>query len=57
MDEDQRLLPVLTNINKQYMGNEYNSGGKGIAGKITADDVDSVGPCFLLTDIMKQRVG
>ncbi|RUS16956.1 DNA primase large subunit [Endogone sp. FLAS-F59071] len=42
MDEDQRLLPVLTNINKQCMDNTYNSGGKGIAGKIGADDVDSL---------------
>ncbi|RUP43267.1 DNA primase large subunit, partial [Jimgerdemannia flammicorona] len=42
MDEDQRLMPVLNNINKQYAGNEYNAEGKGIAGKVSAEDVDSL---------------
>ncbi|KAF9153868.1 hypothetical protein BG015_002419 [Linnemannia schmuckeri] len=40
MDEDDRLMPVLNNINKQYLGREFTSSA--IAGEIQASDVDSV---------------
>lgn len=40
MEEDDRLMPVLNNINKQYMGREYTTSA--IAGEIQAQDVDKV---------------
>jgi DNA primase large subunit len=40
MDEDDRLMPVLNNINKQYLGREFTTSA--IAGEIQAGDIDSV---------------
>ncbi|KAF9963334.1 hypothetical protein BGZ65_004285 [Modicella reniformis] len=40
MDEDDRLMPVLNNINKQYLGREFTTSA--IAGEIQAQDVDSL---------------
>ncbi|KAF9094273.1 hypothetical protein BGX29_009560 [Mortierella sp. GBA35] len=40
MDEDDRLMPVLNNINKQYLGREFTSSA--IAGEIQAQDVDAL---------------
>ncbi|KAG0064019.1 hypothetical protein BGZ89_009432 [Linnemannia elongata] len=40
MDEDDRLMPVLNNINKQYLGREFTSSA--IAGEIQASDVDDL---------------
>ncbi|KAF9927830.1 hypothetical protein FBU30_002833 [Linnemannia zychae] len=40
MDEDDRLVPVLNNINKQYLGREFTTSA--IAGEIQASDVDSL---------------
>jgi hypothetical protein len=40
LETDDRLLPLLTSIGKQYLGKEYSSGG--IQGSIKADDVDKV---------------
>lgn len=45
MDEDDRLMPVLNNINKQYLGREFTSSA--IAGEIQASDVDNVSFFFL----------
>ncbi|OZJ06838.1 hypothetical protein BZG36_00186 [Bifiguratus adelaidae] len=42
MDEDERLMPVLNNINKQYLGKDYGAQTKGTAGAVTADEVDSL---------------
>jgi DNA primase large subunit len=46
MDEDDRLMPVLNNINKQYLGREFTTSA--IAGEIQAQDVDSVSQFCLL---------
>ncbi|KAF9363010.1 hypothetical protein BGX34_005082 [Mortierella sp. NVP85] len=40
MDEDDRLMPVLNNINKQYLGREFTTSA--IAGEIQAQDVDNL---------------
>ncbi|KAG0258452.1 hypothetical protein BG011_003275 [Mortierella polycephala] len=40
MDEDDRLMPVLNNINKQYLGREFTTSA--IAGEIQAQDVDGL---------------
>ncbi|KAG0206850.1 hypothetical protein BGX28_001785 [Mortierella sp. GBA30] len=40
MDEDDRLMPVLNNINKQYLGREFTTSA--IAGEIQAHDVDDL---------------
>lgn len=40
VEADDRLLPLLTNIGKQYLGKEYVSGS--VKDKITASDVDNV---------------
>ncbi|KAF9579754.1 hypothetical protein BGW38_003862, partial [Lunasporangiospora selenospora] len=40
MDEDDRLMPVLNNINKQYLGREFTTSA--IAGEIQAQDVDDL---------------
>ncbi|KAF8936249.1 hypothetical protein BGZ58_004419 [Dissophora ornata] len=40
MDEDNRLMPVLNNINKQYLGKEFTTSA--IAGEIQAQDVESL---------------
>ncbi|KAF9904093.1 hypothetical protein EC991_003068 [Linnemannia zychae] len=40
MDEDDRLMPVLNNINKQYLGREFTTSA--IAGEIQAGDIDSL---------------
>ncbi|CAG8492731.1 7240_t:CDS:2 [Diversispora eburnea] len=37
--DDERILPLLNNINKQYLGKNF-TGKNVIEGKITADDVD-----------------
>jgi DNA primase large subunit len=47
LDEDERLLPVLTNMSKQYLGRDtFNQ----VNGKVTADDVDTLvthfAPCM-----------
>ncbi|ORY06696.1 DNA primase large subunit Spp2 [Basidiobolus meristosporus CBS 931.73] len=46
MDEDERLLPVLTNLSKQYNGREYTA--QGISGQITSADVDNLTQHFPL---------
>ncbi|KAG0234114.1 eukaryotic and archaeal DNA primase, large subunit-domain-containing protein [Mortierella sp. GBAus27b] len=40
MDEDDRLMPVLSHINKQYLGREFTTSA--IAGEIQAQDVDNL---------------
>ncbi|KAF9026511.1 hypothetical protein BGZ52_006614 [Haplosporangium bisporale] len=40
MDEDNRLMPVLNNINKQYLGREFTTSA--VAGEIQAQDVDAL---------------
>ncbi|KAI1315250.1 hypothetical protein EDD11_001082 [Mortierella claussenii] len=40
MDEDDRLMPVLNNINKQYLGREFTTSA--VAGEIQAQDVDGL---------------
>ncbi|KAG0349249.1 hypothetical protein BG004_000029 [Podila humilis] len=40
MDEDNRLMPVLSNINKQYLGREFTTSA--VAGEIQAQDVDAL---------------
>ncbi|KAF9915498.1 DNA primase large subunit, partial [Lobosporangium transversale] len=40
MEEDDRLMPVLNNINKQYLGREFTTSA--IAGEIQAQDVDNL---------------
>ncbi|KAF9100597.1 hypothetical protein BGX27_000324 [Mortierella sp. AM989] len=40
MEEDDRLMPVLNNINKQYLGREFTTSA--IAGEIQAQDVDGL---------------
>src|SRR5436309_411430 len=42
MDEDERLIPVLSNINKQDITKDYGAGSVKVAGHVTASDVDSV---------------
>lgn len=41
LEEDDRLKPILLNVEKQYIGRNYNEVGSG-TGSITAKDVDSV---------------
>jgi hypothetical protein len=42
MEEDDRIIPVLNNISKQYVGDTYRSKGQ-LQGKVTANDIDTVG--------------
>jgi len=45
MEEDDRLKPILLNVEKQYIGRNYNEIGEA-TGSITAKEVDSV--CLFL---------
>ena len=42
LEEDNRLLPMLTSLSKRYLGADY-SNKKSTAGLITADMIDAVG--------------
>ncbi|KAG0230815.1 hypothetical protein BGW42_000680 [Actinomortierella wolfii] len=50
MDEDDRLVPVLDNINDQYLGKDYTTAS--IAGELQADDVN--GLIFHMPPCMEQ---
>ncbi|CAG8448342.1 11588_t:CDS:2 [Acaulospora colombiana] len=39
--DDERIMPLLNNINKQYFGKTF-TGNSTVAGKVTADDVDNL---------------
>ena len=41
MEEDERLKPILLNVEKQYVGMSYNSGPT-VEGAMQAKDVDIV---------------
>ena len=41
LEEDNRLLPMLTNLSKRYLGTDY-ANKKATAGLITADMIDTV---------------
>jgi DNA primase large subunit len=41
MDEDERLKPVLLNVEKQYTGKDYGD-NTNITGKVKASEVDVV---------------
>lgn len=41
MEEDDRLRPILVNVEKQYMGKEYGVDGA-VTGTVRAGDVDKV---------------
>ncbi|XP_020623549.1 DNA primase large subunit-like [Orbicella faveolata] len=41
LEEDERLLPKLTNLSRQYVGQDY-SHKKTAAGKVTLDQIDSL---------------
>jgi DNA primase large subunit len=47
MEEDDRLKPILLNVEKQYIGRNYDDIGDG-TGSITAREVDSVRLFFFL---------
>lgn len=40
LEEDERLLPKLTNLSRQYVGQDYTK--KTAAGKVTVDQIDSL---------------
>lgn len=42
MDEDDRLIPVLNSISKQYLSKSYTPGNGGPTDRITHDDVDNL---------------
>ncbi|RKP15318.1 DNA primase, large subunit [Piptocephalis cylindrospora] len=46
VEADDRLLPLLTSMGKQYLGKEYVSGS--VKGKVTAGDVDNLAPLMPL---------
>jgi DNA primase large subunit len=39
--EEERLMPMLSNLSRQYLGQDYTN-RKAAAGQITADMLDSV---------------
>lgn len=41
LEEDNRLLPMLSGLSKRYLGQDYSS-KKSNVGKITAEMIDSV---------------
>lgn len=41
MEEDDRLRPILVNVEKQYIGKEYGVDGA-VTGTVRAGDVDKV---------------
>lgn len=41
MDEDERLKPVLLNVEKQYTGKDYGD-NTNITGKVKASEVNAV---------------
>ena len=41
LEEDQRLLPMLSSLSKRYLGQDYTN-KKSNTGKITADMIDGV---------------
>lgn len=41
MDEDERLKPVLLNVEKQYTGKDYGN-VTNVTGKVKASEVDGV---------------
>eukprot|EP01135_Chromosphaera_perkinsii_P005511 Nk52_evm60s352 gene=Nk52_evmTU60s352 len=48
MEEDDRLLPMLLNLSKQYLGSEYDTKSM-VAGKITPSQIDMLAAkCFPL---------
>ncbi|KAJ3290495.1 DNA primase large subunit [Borealophlyctis nickersoniae] len=42
MDEDDRLVPILNSIAKQYVSKEYNPSGAPLGGQIGHDDIDGL---------------
>ncbi|ORZ31908.1 eukaryotic and archaeal DNA primase, large subunit-domain-containing protein [Catenaria anguillulae PL171] len=42
MDEDERLIPVLTNLSKQYLGKDSYSSSTSSTGRVTADQIDTL---------------
>ncbi|KAJ3016303.1 hypothetical protein HKX48_004117 [Thoreauomyces humboldtii] len=46
MDEDDRLVPVLTSISKQYLSAAYAPSGQGQKDKVRHDDVDGLASLF-----------
>jgi len=47
MDEDERLKPVLLNVEKQYTGKDYGDTAS-VAGRVKASDVDALSQHFPL---------
>ncbi|KND01027.1 DNA primase subunit PRI2 [Spizellomyces punctatus DAOM BR117] len=46
MDEDDRLVPVLNSISKQYLSKAYTPGSGGPREHVTSDDIDGLVPHF-----------
>ncbi|KAI9218840.1 eukaryotic and archaeal DNA primase, large subunit-domain-containing protein [Blastocladiella britannica] len=44
MDEDERLMPVLGNLSKQYLGRDQYNAGSGSTGRVSAGEVDGLAP-------------
>ncbi|KAI8817371.1 eukaryotic and archaeal DNA primase, large subunit-domain-containing protein [Fimicolochytrium jonesii] len=42
MDEDDRLVPVLTSISKQYLSKAYTADGANASNRVNASDVDGL---------------
>jgi hypothetical protein len=54
MDEDERLKPVLLNVEKQYTGKDYGD-NTNITGKVKASEVNAVIDLFPAMTIQQTR--
>ena len=50
LEEDDRLMPLLSNISKRYLGQDYSCKNNN-SGKITADMIDSVSIQSFITNL------
>lgn len=50
MEDDERLMPIITSIGKQYIGSDYTPRCQ-TDGQITADNVDEVNRKMMKEDI------
>ena len=50
LEEDDRLMPLLSNISKRYLGQDYSCKNNN-SGQITADMIDSVSIQSFITNL------
>ena len=55
LEEDARLLPMLSGLSKRYLGQDY-ANKKPVSGSISAGQIDGVKPCLASTLHFARRI-